>query len=260
MRLARRWKFGAGVALAVVRPARLPGRRIHLRNLRARLPRHGPAPAGHRQPARPGRLGRGAGARPGRAVRGPATPGHRRDPGGRPLRRGGRPAAGPHRTAADAGRAQRAARSRPDRRPRRRDPSSANAAIAAGVDPNQLVVHQSDLQAVVNALWAGGAEAMSIAGQRVVATSAVRCVGNTLLLNGEVFSPPFRVEAIGPAKAMTAALGQSKGVQAGSSRRPSTTAWAGRSRPRRSRCRPTPDRSGCATPTSHADPVRAGAQ
>jgi uncharacterized protein YlxW (UPF0749 family) len=54
------------------------------------------------------------------------------------------------------------------------------------VDPNQLVVHQSDLQAVVNALWAGGAEAMTIAGQRVIATSAVRCVGNTLLLNGDV--------------------------------------------------------------------------
>ncbi|MGH9060280.1 MAG: DUF881 domain-containing protein, partial [Acidimicrobiales bacterium] len=68
----------------------------------------------------------------------------------------------------------------------------------AGVDPNQLVVHQSDLQAVVNALWAGGAEAMTIAGQRVIATSAVRCVGNTLLLNGEVYSPPFRVAAIGP--------------------------------------------------------------
>ncbi len=36
------------------------------------------------------------------------------------------------------------------------------------VDLNQLVVHQSDLQAVVNALWAGGAEAMTIAGQRVI--------------------------------------------------------------------------------------------
>jgi uncharacterized protein YlxW (UPF0749 family) len=83
----------------------------------------------------------------------------------------------------------------------------------SGVDPNQLVVHQSDLQAVVNALWAGGAEAMSIAGQRVIATSAVRCVGNTLLLNGEVFSPPFQVAAIGPARTMTAALNASPGVQ-----------------------------------------------
>jgi uncharacterized protein YlxW (UPF0749 family) len=83
----------------------------------------------------------------------------------------------------------------------------------AGVDPNQLVVHQSDMQAVVNALWAGGAEAMSIAGQRVIATSAVRCVGNTLLLNGEVFSPPFRVAAIGPYRTMTAALDASPGVR-----------------------------------------------
>jgi uncharacterized protein YlxW (UPF0749 family) len=84
---------------------------------------------------------------------------------------------------------------------------------AAGVDPNQLVVHQSDLQAVVNALWAGGAEAMTIAGQRVIATSAVRCVGNTLLLNGEVFSPPFRVAAIGPSRRMQGALGSSRGVE-----------------------------------------------
>jgi uncharacterized protein YlxW (UPF0749 family) len=80
------------------------------------------------------------------------------------------------------------------------------------VDPNQLVVHQSDLQAVVNALWAGGAEAMTIAGQRVIATSAVRCVGNTLLLNGDVYSPPFRVAAIGPYSAMQKALDQSRGV------------------------------------------------
>jgi len=81
-----------------------------------------------------------------------------------------------------------------------------------GVDPNILVVHQSDLQAVVNALWAGGAEAMSIHGQRVIATSAVRCVGNTLLLNGEVYSPPFRVAAIGPSRTMLQKLASSPGV------------------------------------------------
>lgn len=85
-------------------------------------------------------------------------------------------------------------------------------AAGAGVDPNILVVHQSDLQATVNALWAGGAEAMTIAGQRVIATSAVRCVGNTLLLNGEVYSPPFRIAAIGPYQAMRARLNASPGV------------------------------------------------
>jgi uncharacterized protein YlxW (UPF0749 family) len=86
-------------------------------------------------------------------------------------------------------------------------------ADSAGVDPNQLVVHQSDLQAVVNAVWAGGAEAMSIAGERVIATSAVRCVGNTLLLNGEVYSPPFRVAAIGPSATMQRKLSSSPGVK-----------------------------------------------
>jgi uncharacterized protein YlxW (UPF0749 family) len=88
-------------------------------------------------------------------------------------------------------------------------PSAAN----SGADPNELVIHQSDLQAVVNALWAGGAEAMTVAGQRIVATSAVRCVGNTLLLNGEVYSPPFRVAAIGPYRTMQKALDSSAGVR-----------------------------------------------
>jgi uncharacterized protein YlxW (UPF0749 family) len=90
---------------------------------------------------------------------------------------------------------------------------SSGAPAGVDVDPNILVVHQSDLQAVVNALWAGGAEAMSIAGQRVIATSAVRCVGNTLLLNGEVYSPPFRVAAIGPSATMQERLASSPGVK-----------------------------------------------
>jgi uncharacterized protein YlxW (UPF0749 family) len=82
----------------------------------------------------------------------------------------------------------------------------------SGVDLNELLVHQSDIRAVVNALWVGGAEAMSIMGQRVIATSSVRCVGPTLLINGEVFSPPYRIVAIGPADSMRSALDASPGV------------------------------------------------
>ena len=67
----------------------------------------------------------------------------------------------------------------------------------SAVPPDYLVVHQQDVQAVVNALWAGGAEAMTLQGQRVISTSAVRCVGNTLLLHGIVYSPPYTVQAIG---------------------------------------------------------------
>jgi len=82
---------------------------------------------------------------------------------------------------------------------------------ATNVD--DLVVHQQDVQAVVNALWAGGAEAMSIVGVRVISTSAVRCVGNTLLLNGRVYSPPFLITAIGNQAGMRAALEASEGVR-----------------------------------------------
>ncbi|MEV8506799.1 DUF881 domain-containing protein [Actinoplanes sp. NPDC051475] len=78
---------------------------------------------------------------------------------------------------------------------------------------DDLVVHQGDVQAVVNALWAGGAEAMSIMDVRVISTSAVRCVGNTLLLHGQVFSPPFRITAIGEPTAMHRALESAEGVQ-----------------------------------------------
>ena len=71
---------------------------------------------------------------------------------------------------------------------------------------DDLVVHQQDVQAVVNALWAGGAEAMTIMNQRVLSTTAVRCVGNTLLLHGRVYSPPFVVTAIGDPSTMGKAL------------------------------------------------------
>jgi uncharacterized protein YlxW (UPF0749 family) len=80
-------------------------------------------------------------------------------------------------------------------------------------DNDDLVVHQGDVQAVVNAMWAGGAEAMSIMDVRVISTSAVRCVGNTLLLHGQVFSPPFKITAIGAPTTMHQALESAEGVQ-----------------------------------------------
>ncbi|GAB1643788.1 DUF881 domain-containing protein [Krasilnikovia sp. MM14-A1259] len=91
----------------------------------------------------------------------------------------------------------------------RRSPGSSPTAP----DNDDLVVHQGDVQAVVNALWAGGAEAMSIMNVRVISTSAVRCVGNTLLLHGQVFSPPFKITAIGEPTALHRALESAEGVQ-----------------------------------------------
>lgn len=68
-------------------------------------------------------------------------------------------------------------------------------------NPNDLVIHSQDVQAVVNALWRAGAEAVAVNGQRLVGTSAVLCVGNTLLLNGTVHAPPYVVEGIGAGRA-----------------------------------------------------------
>jgi uncharacterized protein YlxW (UPF0749 family) len=72
--------------------------------------------------------------------------------------------------------------------------------------PDDLVVHQQDIQAVLNALWTAGAEGIQMQDQRIIDTSAPRCVGNTLLLNGRTYSPPYVVTAIGDAGAMQAAL------------------------------------------------------
>lgn len=84
--------------------------------------------------------------------------------------------------------------------------------VRAGFRPDELVVHQQDLQAVVNALWAGGAGAMTIMGRRVIATTAVRCVGNTLLLGDTLYSPPYVVVALGEPGTLRRALDASPEV------------------------------------------------
>jgi uncharacterized protein YlxW (UPF0749 family) len=70
----------------------------------------------------------------------------------------------------------------------------------AGANLNDFVIHSQDVQAVVNGLWRAGAAAIAVNGQRLVATSAVLCVGNTLLLDGTVHSPPYVVAAVGAAR------------------------------------------------------------
>jgi uncharacterized protein YlxW (UPF0749 family) len=78
-----------------------------------------------------------------------------------------------------------------------------------GEDPNLLVVHQQDIQAYVNALWAGGAEAVTLQGQRLISTTGIKCVGSTVVLDGVPYSPPYVIEAIGNADAMNTAINTS---------------------------------------------------
>ena len=82
----------------------------------------------------------------------------------------------------------------------------ANGRFPRDASPDDLVVHQQDIQAVLNALWNGGAEGIQRQDHRIIGTLAPRCVGNTLLLNGRTYSPPYVITAVGDAAAMQASL------------------------------------------------------
>jgi uncharacterized protein YlxW (UPF0749 family) len=92
-------------------------------------------------------------------------------------------------------------------------PPQAGGGLPSGATADDLVIHQSDVQGVVNALWAAGADGVAIMGQRLIGTSAVICVGNTLLLQGRKYSPPFIVTAVGSATQMRQQLSASYEVQ-----------------------------------------------
>ena len=73
-------------------------------------------------------------------------------------------------------------------------------------DPNDLVVHQQDIQAVANAMWKAGATAVTIQGQRLISTTGIKCEGNQVTLHGVPYSPPYVIVGIGDQTAITAAL------------------------------------------------------
>ncbi len=83
---------------------------------------------------------------------------------------------------------------------------------ASGQDPNLFIIHDDDVLAVVNELLAAGAEAMSINGQRVVATTEIRCAGAVFMINGVRLAPPLKIQAIGDPEVLQNALKMRGGV------------------------------------------------
>ncbi len=69
--------------------------------------------------------------------------------------------------------------------------------IPEGENPGNYIVLVDDLRDIVAALWASGAEAIAINGERLVATSSIYGVGASVLVNTAFLSPPFRIQAIG---------------------------------------------------------------
>lgn len=75
-----------------------------------------------------------------------------------------------------------------------------------GEDDYFYLIHDVDISQLVNELWAIGAEAVSVNGQRIVANSSIRCVGPTILVNTVRLSPPYTITAIGDPDSLAAGL------------------------------------------------------
>jgi uncharacterized protein YlxW (UPF0749 family) len=84
---------------------------------------------------------------------------------------------------------------------------------AATGDKNPLVVHQQDIQAVVNAMWKGGARAVVLQGQRIVTTTGIKCEGNSVVIQGVPYPQPYVIEAVGDVGDLSDAIASDRYLQ-----------------------------------------------
>lgn len=86
-----------------------------------------------------------------------------------------------------------------------------DASGSGGTDGGNQVLDR-DLQSLVNALWAAGAEAIAIDDQRLTTQTAIRQAGSSILVNFEPVPRPYVITAIGDPVAMATAFGASGAV------------------------------------------------
>lgn len=67
----------------------------------------------------------------------------------------------------------------------------------SSINMANYLVHDGNLVAIINELKAGGAEAISINGKRIVESTSINCAGNVIQINGEKVGSPFEIKAIG---------------------------------------------------------------
>lgn len=91
------------------------------------------------------------------------------------------------------------------------DSAAADGDPRAGDANRQGRVSDRDLQTITNELWAAGAEAIAINGQRLTALSAIRSAGEAVLVDFRPLSPPYDVVAVGDASAVQAAFAEGFG-------------------------------------------------
>lgn len=80
------------------------------------------------------------------------------------------------------------------------------------VDPRELIIHDSDIIAILNELRAAGAQALAINDERIIATSKQLCAGPTILINKNRYPVPYVIKAIGDPEALYSALERSEAV------------------------------------------------
>ncbi len=74
-------------------------------------------------------------------------------------------------------------------------------------NPNTVIVHNMDVQALVDDLRLAGAEAIAVNGQRVIfGHTEIQCTGPTIRVNDEVYAQPFVIKAIGNRRHLESAL------------------------------------------------------
>lgn len=88
-----------------------------------------------------------------------------------------------------------------------------NSTFSRDENPNLYVIHDEDILRIVNELRAAGAEAISINGQRLIATSEIRCAGPTLSVNNVRSAPPYEIIAIGDRNSLENSIKMRGGVE-----------------------------------------------
>lgn len=78
--------------------------------------------------------------------------------------------------------------------------------VPSGRNPADFVIHDYDLRVIVNALWSGGAEAVSVNGQRLIFCSDLCCVGTTVMVNSVRKASPYEIKAIGDKESLERAV------------------------------------------------------
>jgi len=81
-----------------------------------------------------------------------------------------------------------------------------------GLSASDTLIHDEDIRRIINELCAAGAEAISVNDSRIISTSAVRCVGPTILVNDTKMAPPYVIKAIGKSHQLEAAMNLNGGV------------------------------------------------